>query len=82
MFSVKTKKTALSWIGGKIELAVGDKVKITAIEGMEYDTIYMSNMTDEDMLGYLSEKQKQQMLTEYLKDFYLLEAQLKKKGVL
>ena len=30
----------------------------------------------------LSEKQKQQMLTEYLKDFYLLEAQLKKKGVL
>lgn len=30
----------------------------------------------------LSEKQKQQMLDEYLKDFYLLEAQLKKKGVL
>ena len=28
------------------------------------------------------EKQKQQMLDEYLKDFYLLEAQLKKKGVL
>ena len=180
----KENSVKLDW--GKIELAVGDKVKITAIEGMEYDTIYMSSMTDEDMLGYynqlkkfltkegvemrgfrikfrseeivvtpdfrssvtifysssngyelsvagikgfgddaldtfwiksdmhigesieieiinadeqvcssptcvkkldpnplkLSEKQKQQMLDEYLKDFYLLEAQLKKKGVL
>ena len=43
---------------GKIELAVGDKVKITAIEGMEYDTIYMSNMTDEDMLGYYNQLKK------------------------
>ena len=46
----------LDW--GKIELAVGDKVKITAIEGMEYDTIYMSNMTDEDMLGYYNQLKK------------------------
>ena len=42
----------------KLELAVGDKVKITAIEGMEYDTIYMSNMTDEDMLGYYNQLKK------------------------
>ena len=35
-----------------------DKVKITAIEGMEYDTIYMSNMTDEDMLGYYNQLKK------------------------
>lgn len=55
---MKTKKTALSWIWGKIELAVGDKVKITAIEGMEYDTIYMSSMTDEDMLGYYNQLKK------------------------
>ena len=28
------------------------------IEGMEYDTIYMSNMTDEDMLGYYNQLKK------------------------
>ena len=33
----KENSVKLDW--GKIELAVGDKVKITAIEGMEYDTI-------------------------------------------
>ena len=32
----KENSVKLDW--GKIELAVGDKVKITAIEGMEYDT--------------------------------------------
>ena len=35
----KENSVKLDW--GKIELAVGDKVKITAIEGMEYDTIYI-----------------------------------------
>ena len=52
----KENSVKLDW--GKIELAVGDKVKITAIEGMEYDTIYMSNMTDEDMLGYYNQLKK------------------------
>ena len=50
----KENSVKLDW--GKIELAVGDKVKIT--EGMEYDTIYMSNMTDEDMLGYYNQLKK------------------------
>ena len=49
----KENSVKLDW--GKIELAVGDKVKITA---MEYDTIYMSNMTDEDMLGYYNQLKK------------------------
>ena len=49
----KENSVKLDW--GKIELAVGDKVKITAIEGMEYDTIYM---TDEDMLGYYNQLKK------------------------
>ena len=35
----KENSVKLDW--GKIELAVGDKVKITAIECMEYDTIYI-----------------------------------------
>ena len=48
----KENSVKLDW--GKIELAVGDKVKITAIEGMEY----MSNMTDEDMLGYYNQLKK------------------------
>lgn len=52
----KENSVKLDW--GKIELAVGDKVKITAIEGMEYDTIYMSSMTDEDMLGYYNQLKK------------------------
>ena len=52
----KENSVKLDW--GNIELAVGDKVKITAIEGMEYDTIYMSNMTDEDMLGYYNQLKK------------------------
>ena len=50
----KENSVKLDW--GKIELAVGDKVKITAIEGMEYDT--MSSMTDEDMLGYYNQLKK------------------------
>ena len=45
----KENSVKLDW--GKIELAVGDKVKIT-------DTIYMSNMTDEDMLGYYNQLKK------------------------
>ena len=52
----KENSVKLDW--GKIELAVGDKVKITAIEGREYDTIYMSSMTDEDMLGYYNQLKK------------------------
>ena len=52
----KENSVKLDW--GKIELAVGDKVKITAIEGMEYDTIYMSSMTDEDMLVYYNQLKK------------------------
>ena len=52
----KENSVKLDW--GKIELAVGDKVKITAIEGMEYYNIYMSNMTDEDMLGYYNQLKK------------------------
>ena len=40
----KENSVKLDW--GKIELAVGDKVKITAIEGME------------DMLGYYNQLKK------------------------
>ena len=56
LFLLTESSVKLDW--GKIELAVGDKVKITAIEGMEYDTIYMSSMTDEDMLGYYNQLKK------------------------
>ena len=52
----KENDVKLDW--GKIELSVGDKVRITAIEGMEYDTIYISNNTDADLLGHYNQLKK------------------------
>lgn len=52
----KENSVKLDW--GKIELSEGDKVRITAIEGMEYNTIYRSNITDNDILEYYNQLKK------------------------
>ena len=43
----------LDW--GKTKLAVGDKLKITAIEGVEYDPIYSCDRTDEILLMHYNQ---------------------------
>ena len=64
----------------------GYELSVAGIKGFGDDALVCSSPTCVKKLDpnplKLSEKQKQQMLDEYLKDFYLLEAQLKKKGVL
>ncbi len=69
------------WI--KSDMHIGESIEIEIINA---DEQVCSSPTCVKKLDpnpqKLSEKQKQQMLDEYLKDFYLLEAQLKKKGVL
>jgi len=61
----KENSVKLDW--GRVELSVGDKVRITAIEGVEYDTTYMSNITDDDILEYYNQ----------LKRFLIKEGMLK-----
>jgi len=61
----------------------GYELSVAGIKGFgddALDTFWIKKLDPNPLK--LSEKQKQQMLDEYLKDFYLLEAQLKKKGVL
>ena len=56
------------WI--KSDMHIGESIEIEIINA------------DEQVCSSPTCVKKQQMLDEYLKDFYLLEAQLKKKGVL
>ena len=69
------------WI--KSDMHIGESIEIEIINADEQvcSSPTCVKKLDPNPLK-LSEKQKQQMLDEYLKDFYLLEAQLKKKGVL
>ena len=78
-FGEKTLDT--KWI--KSDMHIGESIEIEIINADEQvcSSPTCVKKLDPNPLK-LSEKQKQQMLDEYLKDFYLLEAQLKKKGVL
>lgn len=69
------------WI--KSDMNIGESIEIEIINADEQigSSPTCVKKLDSNPLK-LSEKQKQQMLNEYLKDFYLLETQLKKKGVL
>ncbi|MGL5683680.1 MAG: hypothetical protein ACRDDZ_11615 [Marinifilaceae bacterium] len=54
----KDTKNGLELDWGQTKLVVGDKLKITAIEGEEYDPVYSCNRTDEILLTQYEQLKK------------------------